>query len=66
MHKHPFTLVVIPVRIWDFGDMTFSNRTHFYLTGTLRMLGIAYENIFTLVAKHVRSRIVSDLTDSYE
>ena len=61
MHKHAFTLVVIRVGIWDIGAMTFSNRTHFYLTGTS---GTAYENIFIIVIKHVSSRIVTDLTDS--
>ena len=38
----------------------FSNRTHFYLTGKSATSGIAYENMFTLVIKYVRSRIVAD------
>ena len=58
-----FTFVVIRVRI---RDMIFSNRTHFYLTGKWATSGIAYENMFTLVIKHVRNRIVADLIDSYD
>ena len=46
--------------------MMLSNRTHFYLTGKSPTSWIAYENMFTLVVKFVRSRIVADFTDSYD
>ena len=66
MHKLAFTLVVIRVRIWNIRDMTFLNRTHFYLTWTSGTSGIAYENMFTFVVKHVRRRIVADFIDFYD
>ena len=59
VHKHAFTFIVIRIRIWDVGGMTFSNSAHLYLTGTSGTSGIAYENMLTFVIKHVRIRIVT-------
>ena len=66
LHKHVLKLVVVRVRICDIWDMALTNRTYFYLTWTSRTLGTAYGNMFTLVVKYVRSRIVAHFTDSYD
>ena len=64
MHRRMFTFVVFRIEIWDNRDVVFSDKTTFYLTGTLGTSGIAYGNVFTLVVKRIRSRIVTEFIDS--